>query len=141
MVLAVVVPHTAAEPRAHPDWMDEVLPALPAGTTVLEDSGTGGYLMWRFPELNVVAHGYGDAYTDSELADVNTIENVEDGWVDLVRDTGAEYAVVDPHSPLGYALIHAEHWTVQHDDPDLVMLRRRRGGWTSSAMARDTLAR
>lgn len=127
-VLAVVVPHTAAEPQAHPDWMDEVLPTLPAGTTVLEDSGTGGYMMWRFPELNVVAHGYGDAYTDSELAHVNTIETVEAGWVDLVRDTGAEYAVVDPDSPLGYALIHTEHWTVQQDDPDLVMLRAP-AGW------------
>ena len=108
--------------------MDEVLPTLPAGTTVLEDSGTGGYMMWRFPELNVVAHGYRDAYTDSELAHVNTIETVEAGWVDLVRDTGAEYAVVDPDSPLGYALIHTEHWTVQQEDPELVMLRAP-AGW------------
>ena len=127
-VLAVVVPHTATKPVDHPDWMDEVLPTLPTGTTVLEDSATGGYLMWRFPQLNVVVHGYGDAYTDDELADVNTIENVDVGWVELLQDTGAEYAVVNPDSPLGYALIHTEHWTVEQDDPDLVMLHAP-AGW------------
>ena len=35
---------------------------------MLNDWGEGGYLMWRFPELDFVMNGYGDIYTDDELA-------------------------------------------------------------------------
>ena len=41
---------------------------LPAGTAVLNDWGEGGWLMWRWPDLNFVMNGYGDIFTDAELA-------------------------------------------------------------------------
>ena len=97
--------------------------------------------MWRFPELNVVAHGYGDAYTDSELAHVNTIETVEAGWVDLVRDTGAEYAVVDPDSPWATRSSTRSTGRSSRTTRTWSCCVPRRGGWTSSATTRDTLAR
>jgi hypothetical protein len=120
--LAAVVPHTADQPRDTPTWLDGELGDLPAGTRVIDDSGFGGYLMWRFPQLDVVVHGYGDLYTDDELERNADIEAVRSGWVELVRDTGAAYAVLPPGSPLAYNLRAVEGWrVVQHSD-DLELL-------------------
>src|SRR5262245_19979237 len=58
--LALVVPHTADEPVETPAWVDGALGDLPPGTVVLDDTGFGGYLMWRFPQLDLVMNGYGD---------------------------------------------------------------------------------
>ena len=76
--------------RETPPWLDGALGDLPAGTRVINDSGFGGYLMWRFPELDVVVHGYGDLYTDDELERNADIEGGRAGWVDLVQNTGAD---------------------------------------------------
>jgi hypothetical protein len=121
--LAVLVPHTADEPRATPSWLDGALGDLPAGTRVLNDSGFGAYLMWRFPQLDVVVHGYGDLYTDDELERNADIEGVRAGWVELVQDTGAAYAVLPPGSPLAYGLRAVEGWTVVEHSADLELLR------------------
>ena len=120
--LAAVVPHTAAEPRDHPAWLDGALGDLPAGTKVLDDAAYGGFLMWRYPQLDLVAHGYGDTYTDDELERNADIDAVRGGWVELVRDTDVEYAVLAPNSPLDYNLREVEGWTVLHHSDDLEML-------------------
>ncbi len=120
--LALVVPQTAAEPREYPSWMDSALSDLPDGTKVLDDGAYGGFLMWRYPQLDLMAHGYGDTFTDDELERNADIEGVRPGWDDMVRDSAVDYAVVDPDSSLGYALQDVEGWTVLHGDSDLVML-------------------
>ena len=48
-------------------WMDPALSALPAGTKVLDDWDQGGYFMWRYPQLDLMMHGYGDTFTTDEL--------------------------------------------------------------------------
>jgi hypothetical protein len=127
--LAVLVPHTADEHRDTPSWLDGALGDLPAGTRVLDDSGFGGYLMWRFPQLDVVVHGYGDLYTDDELERNADIEGVRAGWVELVQDTGATFAVLPPNSPLAYNLREVEGWRVVEHSDDLELLRPP-PGWT-----------
>ena len=121
--LAVLVPHTSDEPRDSPSWLDGALGDLPAGTRVIDDSGFGGYLMWRFPQLDVVVQGYGDLYTDDELERNADIEGVRGGWVELVQDTDAAYAVLPPNSPLAYNLRELEGWTVLQHSDDLELLR------------------
>jgi hypothetical protein len=121
--LAVLVPHTADQPRETPPWLDGALGDLPAGTRIIDDSGFGGYLMWRFPELDVVVHGYGDLYTDEELERNADIESGRAGWVDLVQNTGAEYAVLPPGSTLAYDLREVEGWRVVERSADLELLR------------------
>ena len=79
---------TADEPPARPDWYAD-LDALPAGTAVLNDWGEGGYLMWRFPDLDFVMNGYGDIYTDAELARNFRMDGTDPGWVADVKGTGA----------------------------------------------------
>lgn len=97
--LALVVPQTADEPRDTPAWVDETLGDLPAGTKLVNDTAYGGYLMWRFPHLDLMMHGYGDTFTDAELERNATIESVEEDWIETLRDTDVEYAVVAPESP------------------------------------------
>jgi hypothetical protein len=130
VALALVVPHTAAEPRDDPAWADDALGDLPDGTKVLSDSAYGGLLMWRYPQLDLVAHGYGDTYTDDELERNADIEGVRSGWVTLVRGTDVDYAVLRPSSPLAYNLRVVEDWTVVHEGGDLEMLRPP-PGWMS----------
>ena len=52
-VLAVAVPRTADEPPDEPSWASAV-DDLPAGTVVLNDWGQGGWMIWRWPELDFV---------------------------------------------------------------------------------------
>jgi hypothetical protein len=95
---------------------------LPPGTVVLDDSAYGGYLMWRFPQLDVVMNGYGDLYTDDELARNADIDEVHDGWVGLVKAVHPDYAILDPSSTLAYNLRFVEGWTVVKVGDDLELL-------------------
>jgi hypothetical protein len=120
--LAVAVPHTADRPRASPSWLDGALGDLPPGTVVLDEDGLGGYLMWRYPQLDLVAHGYGDTYTDAELERNADIGAVRAGWVEDVRATRADYAVLPPGSPLAYNLREVEGWRIEDGGEDLQLL-------------------
>jgi hypothetical protein len=108
-VLALVVPHTADRPEPSPTRTGIDLSALPAGTRVVNDLLDGGYLMWAHPSLDVFMHGYADTYTDAELAQVKAIEDADPGWDDLLRDTGATWAVLPVDTRLSYQL-HLAGW-------------------------------
>ena len=92
LALAVAVPHTSADPPHQAAWMDPALRALPPGTKVLNDWGQGGYLMWRYPRLDLMMHGYGDTFTTDELRRNTDLISVAPGWEDAVRDSGARVA-------------------------------------------------
>jgi hypothetical protein len=121
-ILAVSVPFTSQEPLAQPEWLDPSMRALPAGTKVVDAWDLGGYLMWRYPRLDVLMHGYGDSFTPAELQRNVDIQGVSSGWQDELRETGCTVAVVRPTSELGQALVE-EHWTVVHHSPTLEELR------------------
>ena len=123
VALALVVPHTAAEPLDHPAWEDAALGDLPAGAKILAGRGDGGFLMWRYPQLDLVSHGYGDTYTDDELERNADIDEVRAGWVALVRDTDVDFALLPPGSTLAYNLRVAEDWTVVRHSDDLELLQ------------------
>lgn len=129
--LAFVVPHTADQPRDTPAWLDAELGDLPAGTKLVNDQAYGGYLMWRFPQLDLLQHGYGDIFTDDELERNDTIDNVGDGWLDDLRETEVQLAVLDPDSALAYSLRELEGWTVLEHSEELELLRPP-AGWPGS---------
>jgi hypothetical protein len=123
-VLAVLVPRTADEPpgpATYPDWLS-TLDELPAGTAVLNDWGEGGYLMWRYPELDFVMNGYGDIFTDNEIARNYQMDATNPGWLDSVKGTGATYALLRPGAKLTYGLDRLEGWTVTERSDTLVLL-------------------
>lgn len=122
VVLALVVPRTAADPPPTPAWADPALDALPAGTAVLDDWDLGGWLMWRHPQLDLVMHGYGDTFTVAELQRNEDILTTRPGWADLVRETRVDYALVRPGTALSRGLVVDEHWRVVHRSADLALL-------------------
>ncbi|GAB2622962.1 hypothetical protein GCM10027270_07120 [Nocardioides ginkgobilobae] len=121
VVLALVVPHTADEPPTQPSWVDRELGALPAGTVVLNDWGDGGLVMWAYPQLHLVMHGYGDTFTTAELERNVDILDLERDWQDLVRGTGAEVAFLRTDHPLTAALEDAG-WTIEETSEEVELL-------------------
>lgn len=115
--LAAVVPHTADDPPPQPPWVDPAMRALPAGTKVLDEWDLGGYMMWRYPQLDLLMHGYGDTFTTAELQRNSDIEALAPGWDRQVRATGVRVALLRPTDPLAYALRHEYHWAVLHSSP------------------------
>ena len=130
VALAVAVPHTSDSPPPQPSWVDPSLSSLPAGTKVVGAWDWGGYLMWRYPRLDLLMHGYGDTFTTSELQRNTDIEALSPGWDEELRATGVTVAVQRPSSALAYALEHQEHWTVVHRSPSIEMLQAP-AGWTT----------
>jgi hypothetical protein len=122
VLLAVMVPQTSDEPLAEPAWVDPSLSALPAGTKVVSDWDFGGYLMWRYPHLDPLMHGYGDTFTLPELERNDDIIKLNPGWDTELRATGSTIAVLKSDSALAYALQHQEGWHVEHRSSTLEML-------------------
>jgi hypothetical protein len=122
-VLAVMVPRTSDQPPAQGAWVSPALSALPAGTGVLTSWEEGSYLMWAYPQLDPLMHGYGDTFTLSELQRNKDIVTLQPGWDAELRRTDVTIAVLDPDSQLAFALRHQEGWNVEHRSSDLEMLR------------------
>jgi hypothetical protein len=122
-VLALVTPHTADRPAGEllAKEPEAALDDLPAGTAVLNDWGDGGYVMWAHPQLDLVMHGYGDTFTTAELQRNSDILDLERGWQDLVRSTGAEVAFLRTDQPLTAALEDAG-WRVVEEGEGVELL-------------------
>lgn len=123
VVLALVTPHTANRPAGAlvATGPEAALDDLPPGTAVLDDWGDGGYVMWAHPQLDLVMHGYGDTFTTEELQRNSDILDLERGWQDLVRSTGAEVAFLPTDQPLAAALEDAG-WRVVEEDEGVELL-------------------
>ncbi len=130
VVLALAVPHTSDQPLREPGWADRELGALPPGTKVVNDWALGGYLMWRYPQLDLVMHGYGDTFTTAELTRNNDLLVTAPGWQQVVRHLGARVAVLRPGSSLASQLAFQEGWRVVHRSGDLELLEAP-AGWPS----------
>ncbi len=100
---------------------------------MLNDWSLGGYLMWRYPQLDLVMHGYGDTFTTAELTRNNDLLLVAPGWEDDVRALGPRVAVLRPFSALAIQL-GAVGWRIVHRSEDLEMLEAP-SDWRSPASA------
>jgi len=120
-VLAFVAAHEPAEPT-RPPWLDSRLVAMPAGTPIFSDLQFGGYLLWRYPDVTTIAHGYADMYTSQEFDDIVAISRVEAGWDDALRDLGARYVLLDPEAQLTYALTNSAKWRVLERSKQVLLL-------------------
>lgn len=105
-----------------PDWVDNRLDALAPGAKVLNDWPSGAYVLAAHPDLDLVMHGYGDVFTESELARNASLVRLEPGWDRLVAEVDADAALLDPGSALGYAVEHQLGWTRIQGDEEFVLL-------------------
>jgi hypothetical protein len=95
---------------------------------VVDSWDYGGYLMWRYPQLDLLMHGYGDTFTLNELRRNTDILSLAPGWQSELRHTGCTIAVLRPSSDLARALIQGEHWAVLHQSAAVAELKAP-AGW------------
>lgn len=122
VVLGLLVGQTKLEPP-QPSWLAARMSSLPPGTIVLSDSAWGGYLMWKYPTLDPVLHGYIDLYTDAELVEIDKMLSLSPGWESAVQSTHSQYALLRTRSPLAYALTADQGWRVIEESNDLELLQ------------------
>lgn len=119
--LASVSASAQAEP-SRPQWLDDRLEAMPRDTPIFSDLQFGGYLLWRYPDITTIAHGYADMYTTEELDLISDVSSVDAGWDDALRDLGAQYVLLGPDEPLTYALTHSAGWRVLETSDRVLLL-------------------
>ena len=122
VALAVAVPITSADPPEQSAALDRALSALPPGTKVLDDWDQGGYTMWRYPQLDLMMHGYGDTFTTAELSRNTGLISLDPGWDASLRESGARVALLRPWSRLSYVLAQ-QGWRVVQESDELELLR------------------
>ena len=121
VALGVVSADRADEPVVA-SWVDTSLGTMPDGTKILNDWELGHYVLWAHPQVDVVIHGYVDVFTTQELDRNIDILRLEPEWDQAVDELDVDYGLVDPDSPLGYALVHQLGWTEIDGDKDYVLL-------------------
>ncbi len=122
VALALLAPTAPGGSLTRVPWLDARLGALPAGTPLLNEDTWGGYLMWRFPDLDLVAHGYADSYTLPELDRIVALQSLSPGWDDELDRLGVEVALLRPSSPLTYALQQEQGWVIIDASDEALML-------------------
>jgi hypothetical protein len=124
VVLALVVPRTADTPAGVPTRFEPRLSALPAGSTVLVEDGTGSWIEWAAPQVHPVIDGMLDAYPVEHIRDFYAFRGVQPGWRAFVRESGARVAVLQRGSAVTGAMRDRLGWRVVQTDGNWVFLTR-----------------
>jgi len=123
VVLAFVVPHTAAKPGNVPVALDSRLDRLPPGTPVFNAYELGGWITWRHPDLDQYIDGLATPYSIQHAEDFHRAENQMPGWYQVVADSRAPVALVESDSALAGGL-KDRGWTSQGTSAGYVLLAR-----------------
>jgi hypothetical protein len=67
-------------------------------------------------------HGYADAFSDEEMDRNVEISVLAPGWDREVAELDVDVALVDPESPLGYAMTNDLGWTEIEADENFALL-------------------
>ncbi|WP_162799355.1 hypothetical protein [Nocardioides sp. 616] len=120
--LALAVPFTSDMPVEMPHAQDRLLRALPPETGLLNEWNEGGRDVWRYPELEVVMHGYGDMFTEDELERNVGLLELAPGWDDSLRELEVTHALLYTDGALTYALTNDKGWRVIEKDKKMSYL-------------------
>jgi hypothetical protein len=114
--LALAVPQTSSRAGGVPLAFSARLAALPAGSAVAVEDGTGSWIEWRFPQLDPVIDGMLDAYPVGYVEDFFDATRLEPGWESFVGHSGARIALLVKGSPMSSAFQGLGWRPVQYDD-------------------------
>ena len=109
-------------PAGVPTRFEPRLSALPAGSTVLVEDGTGSWIEWAAPQVHPVIDGMLDAYPVEHIRDFYAFRGVQPGWQAFVRESGARVAVLQRGSAVTGAMRDRLGWRVVQTDGDWVFL-------------------
>lgn len=86
----------------------------------------GGYLIWNFyPEQKVYIDGRADVYGGDFVAQHRDIILTMPGWKKMLGDKKIRLVLVEPDTPLAYALQISEEWVLLHEDDVSVLYQRK----------------
>lgn len=108
-LLAAAVPHTSGTAGGVPVALSDELDALPAGASVLNAYGWGGWLAWRHPELDRAVDGLVVPYDPAYVERLYRVERAEEGWESLVPGLDVEYALLPADDEVARGL-EAQGW-------------------------------
>lgn len=120
LFLAVWPQHPANNLYA-PPWAEEVLAELEPGDAVYTDFNVGAWSLYSHPELNVLMHGYADAFTLQESQRNFTLMDLKGGWQTALQDLGAKTVILPSEGSYAYA-VESEGWTKVRDEASYVLL-------------------
>lgn len=114
---AMTVPHTADEPSSlFPVAFDTAVAALPDEAVLLNELGDGGYLLWKHPGLKTTIDGLSDQYLSEDFVARLGAGAMEEGWEQVVAETGATHALLMRDYAFSDAL-EERGWTpIAYDD-------------------------
>ena len=79
---------------------------------VCNDYGSGGWLIWKHPNVRPAIDGRTEIYPSPTSRSYMSFQNAAPGWDAYLRKTGCRTALVPSDLPVAEALVRQTHWTV-----------------------------
>lgn len=111
-VAGLLAPSRGAQPEWGPNDLDRQLAALPAGTVLCNDYGSGGWLIWKHPNVRPAIDGRIEVYAVAHVEAYMTFQSAATGWDDYLTQTGCRWALVPKDLPVAEALVRQTSWSV-----------------------------
>lgn len=122
-VAGLLAPSRGAQPAWGPNDLDRPIAALPAGTVLCNDYGSGGWLIWKHPNVRPAIDGRTEIYAVKHVEAYMTFQNAAPGWDAYLQRTGCRWALVPSDLPVAEALVRQAHWTVAARGSTYLLLR------------------
>jgi hypothetical protein len=122
-VAGLLAPSRGAQPEWGPNDLDRQIAALPAATVLCNDYGSGGWLIWKHPNVRPAIDGRIEVYTVQHVESYMTFQSAATGWDDYLDQTGCRWALVPKDLPVAEALVRQTSWTVAARGSTYLLLR------------------
>lgn len=120
---AVVIPRSSDVEDRMPIGLAPALASLPAGTVVMDEYGLGGWLRYRFPDLEPVIDERTELYSVAHVERYLAARSARPGWQDSLHAYGATAALLPTDSALADALPRELGWRTIGASEGYVLLR------------------
>jgi hypothetical protein len=121
-IAGILAPTRGADPAWGPNDLDRQIAALPAATVLCNDYGSGGWLIWKHPNVRPAIDGRTEIYAVSHVEAYMTFQSAAPGWKAYVDRTGCRWALLPVDLPVAEALV-AQRWSVVQRGSTHVLLR------------------
>ena len=122
-VAGLLAPSRGAQPAWGPNDLDRQIAALPTGTVLCNDYGSGGWLIWKHPNVRPAIDGRTEVYSLEHVESYMTFQSAAPGWDDYLEATRCRWALVPSDLPVAEALVEQARWTVAARGSSHVLLR------------------
>jgi hypothetical protein len=123
--IALAAPMAAARagaPAGVPTALRSELALLPAGSRILVDSDTSGWLMFFAPHLRPVYDLRVESYSPRQVRGYISMTSAQPGWPAKLSASGATTALVREDAPIREALMSQAGWQELGHDAGLVLM-------------------